>query len=193
LAEDAVHTLRYVAFDFGKFYSGHAYYSTRKDLIVIQVRIIYRLNEFAKPGGNATLVDHEVWMYVLDASLMAICLILWNAFHPGPVFVGQDAEYPPKPPGYFRRFCCCCFPQNRRGSWERIQERKRAKQTLDPEEFRESSIPLRQGSPLPGGGNGQYSRPTMPSRDKVSSGTYQDGYTGYNNNSLYPQARMADF
>ncbi|MCJ1389645.1 hypothetical protein MMC18_002502 [Xylographa bjoerkii] len=63
-------------------------------LLLITLRIIYRIVEFAN-GGNAELNDNEVFIYVLDASPMLFGMIIWNIWHPGRTLLGPDSE-PPK-------------------------------------------------------------------------------------------------
>ncbi len=94
-------------------------YAMYASLLLISIRIIYRLNEFAVEGGNVQLVTHEAYLYILDATLMFLCLLIWNVIHPGTILIGPGSEFEPTPPGWFRRFCCCCCAVNRKTGWQR--------------------------------------------------------------------------
>ncbi|MCJ1400364.1 hypothetical protein MMC11_003569 [Xylographa trunciseda] len=63
-------------------------------LLLITLRIIYRIIEFAN-GGLAVLNDNEVFIYILDATPMLFGMVIWNIWHPGRTLVGPDSE-PPK-------------------------------------------------------------------------------------------------
>ncbi|KIL92702.1 hypothetical protein FAVG1_03882 [Fusarium avenaceum] len=64
-------------------------------LILIVVRIVYRLVEFG-PGVNAhnQLLIHEEYPLCLDATPILIALVLLNVMHPGFVLRGPDSEFP---------------------------------------------------------------------------------------------------
>ncbi|KAF9049642.1 RTA1-domain-containing protein [Hymenopellis radicata] len=58
---------------------------------LILIRSIFRMIEFS--GGNdGALVRHEVWLYVFDAALMTIVVVLFNVFHP-PAFLKEMSQY----------------------------------------------------------------------------------------------------
>ncbi|MCJ1316866.1 hypothetical protein MMC15_002187 [Xylographa vitiligo] len=81
-----------------KFQGRHGWkrllYPLYATLLLITLRIIYRIVEFAN-GGNAELNDNEVFLYVLDATPMLFGMIIWNIWHPGRTLLGPDSE-PPK-------------------------------------------------------------------------------------------------
>ncbi|KAH0430446.1 rta1 domain protein [Colletotrichum camelliae] len=52
-------------------------------LILIFVRLIFRLVEFGPGGMNETIMTTEVYATCLDAVPMAIALVILNVFHPG--------------------------------------------------------------------------------------------------------------
>ncbi|KAJ6780350.1 hypothetical protein PWT90_06545 [Aphanocladium album] len=64
-------------------------------LVLIMVRIIYRLLEFG-PGINTDnkLITNETYPLVLDAMPMVLALVLLNLMHPGLVLRGPDGEFP---------------------------------------------------------------------------------------------------
>jgi len=64
-------------------------------LVLITIRIIYRLVEFSQ-GVSSNLTNHEAYFYVLEATPMALALILLNVWHPGMYLVGPDSEFPKK-------------------------------------------------------------------------------------------------
>lgn len=49
--------------------------------ILILVRCIFRLVEY-REGFNGYLMTHEVYMYIFDALLMFIAMIVMNVYHP---------------------------------------------------------------------------------------------------------------
>ncbi|KAJ7038869.1 RTA1 like protein-domain-containing protein [Mycena alexandri] len=70
-------------------------YTIYVSLGLITTRIIYRLVEYS--GGVYTPITlHEAPFYCLDALPMFAALLLWNTFHPGPVLVGPESEFPKK-------------------------------------------------------------------------------------------------
>lgn len=60
-----------------------------------QMRIIYRVIEFT-PGVSESnpILAHEAYPFGLDATPMALALILLNLLHPGMVLRGPDSEFP---------------------------------------------------------------------------------------------------
>ena len=62
-------------------------------LVLITVRIIFRLVEYAK-GYSSGIPVHEEYQYVLDSTPMLIALVLFNIVHPGRVMAGKEADFP---------------------------------------------------------------------------------------------------
>ncbi|KAL0568149.1 hypothetical protein V5O48_013843 [Marasmius crinis-equi] len=62
---------------------------------LITDRFVFRLVEFSN-YPNTSYSTHETAYYVLDAGAMALCLFMFNLFHPGAVLVGDESEYPKK-------------------------------------------------------------------------------------------------
>jgi hypothetical protein len=58
---------------------------------LILVRSIYRLIEFAQ-GNNGYLISHEVFLYVFDAAMMAIVMVIMNVFHPSVVLQSDRSD-----------------------------------------------------------------------------------------------------
>ncbi|KAF5495938.1 putative lipid transporter atnI [Colletotrichum fructicola] len=52
-------------------------------LILIFIRLIFRLVEFGPGGMNETIMTAEVYAICLDAVPMAVALVILNVFHPG--------------------------------------------------------------------------------------------------------------
>ncbi|KAK6509619.1 hypothetical protein TWF481_004353 [Arthrobotrys musiformis] len=63
-------------------------------LLMITIRIIFRLVEFSGGKIDTKLTTTEAYFYALEATPMAIACITWNLFHPGRFFVGPDGEFP---------------------------------------------------------------------------------------------------
>src|SRR5262245_35266585 len=57
------------------------------------MRIAYRLAEFIIPIEGNPLLIHEIYMYVLDALPMFICIVALILVHPGRVLVGPGSNY----------------------------------------------------------------------------------------------------
>ncbi|PYI17349.1 RTA1-domain-containing protein [Aspergillus japonicus CBS 114.51] len=51
---------------------------------LILVRSVYRLVEFAQ-GNNGYVISHEAFLYVLDATMMFLVMVVMNLFHPSVV------------------------------------------------------------------------------------------------------------
>ena len=51
---------------------------------LILVRSIYRVAEYVQ-GNTGYLQSKEVFVYIFDATLMAICCLLFNFFHPSDI------------------------------------------------------------------------------------------------------------
>ncbi|KAJ7735977.1 RTA1 like protein-domain-containing protein [Mycena metata] len=62
---------------------------------LITTRIIFRLVEFSQ-GVYTPITEHEAPFYCLEALPMFAALLLWNIFHPGPILVGPNSEFPKK-------------------------------------------------------------------------------------------------
>lgn len=58
--------------------------------VLILVRSVYRLIEFAQ-GNSGYVISHEVFLYVLDASMMFLVMLTMNLFHPSIVL--QDGTH----------------------------------------------------------------------------------------------------
>ncbi|KAF3186802.1 hypothetical protein TWF788_003023 [Orbilia oligospora] len=63
-------------------------------LLMITIRIIFRLVEFSAGSLNTKLTMTEWYFYVLEATPMATACLTWNIFHPGRFLVGPDSEFP---------------------------------------------------------------------------------------------------
>ncbi|KAK6356930.1 hypothetical protein TWF718_001268 [Orbilia javanica] len=63
-------------------------------LLMITIRIIFRLVEFSGGSFNTKLTTTESYFYALEATPMGIACITWNIFHPGRFLVGPDSEFP---------------------------------------------------------------------------------------------------
>ena len=62
-------------------------------LVLITVRIIFRLIEYAK-GFKSTIPRHEAYQYIFDSTLMLFALLLFNVMHPGRVMAGRESDFP---------------------------------------------------------------------------------------------------
>ncbi|KZF26249.1 hypothetical protein L228DRAFT_257721 [Xylona heveae TC161] len=82
------------------------YYVLNGTLVLISIRIIYRLCEFSR-GGNTNITTHEAYYYVLDALPTFLALVLLWFAHPGTVLVGPDSEFPEDERSCWW-YCCCC-------------------------------------------------------------------------------------
>lgn len=56
--------------------------------VLILVRSIFRVIEYAQ-GYDGYLMSHEIYMYIFDALLMFICMLLFNVVHPAYVMDEQ--------------------------------------------------------------------------------------------------------
>ncbi|KAK7053344.1 envelope glycoprotein [Paramarasmius palmivorus] len=56
--------------------------------LLIMIRSIFRLVEYIQ-GNGGYLLRHEAYLYIFDAVLMSIAVILFNVFHPSKVLVTQ--------------------------------------------------------------------------------------------------------
>ncbi|KAG7086376.1 hypothetical protein E1B28_002336 [Marasmius oreades] len=64
-------------------------------LLLITIRTIYRLTEFAG-GFDSGISKNEPAFYALEATMMIICMNIFNIWHPGAVLVGQGSEFKKK-------------------------------------------------------------------------------------------------
>ncbi|PWY90415.1 RTA1 like protein [Aspergillus sclerotioniger CBS 115572] len=55
---------------------------------LILVRSVYRLIEFAQ-GNSGYVISHEVFLYVFDAAMMFLVMLVMNLFHPSVVLRGD--------------------------------------------------------------------------------------------------------
>lgn len=53
------------------------------------VRSIFRMIEYAE-GKDGILMKREIYVYVLDSSLMFIVIVLFSVYHPSSVLVGHS-------------------------------------------------------------------------------------------------------
>ncbi|KAL4772873.1 RTA1 like protein-domain-containing protein [Aspergillus nidulans var. acristatus] len=59
---------------------------------LILIRSLYRVAEYIQ-GKEGVLQSNEVFIYVLDASLMLVCCVILNVWHPSNVVSGNQAPY----------------------------------------------------------------------------------------------------
>jgi RTA1 like protein. len=52
--------------------------------LLIVVRSAYRLIEFVQ-GNNGYVISHEVFLYIFDAAMMFLVMVIMNVFHPSDV------------------------------------------------------------------------------------------------------------
>ncbi|KAJ5950033.1 hypothetical protein N7454_001617 [Penicillium verhagenii] len=57
---------------------------------LILIRSVYRVIEFAQ-GNSGYVISHEVFLYVFDATMMFLVMIVMNAFHPSVVLRGNPS------------------------------------------------------------------------------------------------------
>jgi len=70
-------------------------YTLYVSLLLITIRIIFRLIEFSRgTGTNNPIPYHEAYMYCLDALPMASALYVMSLSHPAHTLVGPDSEFP---------------------------------------------------------------------------------------------------
>ncbi|KAF7587594.1 hypothetical protein BBP40_007014 [Aspergillus hancockii] len=71
------------------------FYAMYIALVMITIRIIFRLAQFARgTDPNNPVLTHEVYEYALDAAPMFIALLVINIVHPGRILQGPDSEFP---------------------------------------------------------------------------------------------------
>jgi hypothetical protein len=66
-------------------------------LILITVRSIYRLIEFAN-GVHSSVATHEAYFYCFESLPILAALTSFNIVHPSTVLVGPNSEFPAKDP-----------------------------------------------------------------------------------------------
>ncbi|KAF3483815.1 RTA1 domain-containing protein [Arthroderma uncinatum] len=71
-------------------------YTVYTSLLLITIRIIYRLIEFSG-GLHSAIATNEAAFYALDAAPMFLALVAFNIFHPGRFLVGPGSEFEKKP------------------------------------------------------------------------------------------------
>ncbi|KAL5359568.1 RTA1 like protein-domain-containing protein [Aspergillus floccosus] len=71
------------------------FYAIYFGLVMITVRIIFRLCQFSRgTDPNNPVLTHEFYEYVFDAVPMVLALVALNLIHPGMVLQGPDSEFP---------------------------------------------------------------------------------------------------
>ncbi|OJJ42907.1 hypothetical protein ASPZODRAFT_1237105 [Penicilliopsis zonata CBS 506.65] len=72
------------------------FFSMYTALILITIRIIYRLVEYSDGTDYSTspILSHEWYMYVFDATPISLAFLVVNIFHPGRFLIGPDSEFP---------------------------------------------------------------------------------------------------
>jgi magnesium-transporting ATPase (P-type) len=60
--------------------------------VLIVIRSIYRLVEFVQ-GNDGFVISHEVFLYVFDAAMMFIAMVVMNLFHPSAVLQGGTSVH----------------------------------------------------------------------------------------------------
>ncbi|KAJ5386613.1 hypothetical protein N7509_009154 [Penicillium cosmopolitanum] len=66
--------------------------------VLILIRSIYRVVEFVQ-GNNGYVIGHEVFLYVFDASMMFLVMIVMNVFHPSVVLRSNNTPGTKEPQG----------------------------------------------------------------------------------------------
>ncbi|CAI7571419.1 unnamed protein product [Penicillium pancosmium] len=66
--------------------------------VLILIRSIYRVVEFVQ-GNNGYVIGHEVFLYVFDASMMFLVMIVMNVFHPSVVLRSNNTPGTKEPNG----------------------------------------------------------------------------------------------
>lgn len=59
---------------------------------LIMIRSVYRVIEYVQ-GSQGVLQEHEAYLYVFDSSLMLICCLIFNVFHPSQIIFGKGKRY----------------------------------------------------------------------------------------------------
>lgn len=58
--------------------------------VLILIRSVYRIIEFAQ-GNSGYVISHEVFLYVFDAAMMLLVMVVMNLYHPS-VVLGSSEE-----------------------------------------------------------------------------------------------------
>ncbi|KAL6233546.1 hypothetical protein BDW75DRAFT_241942 [Aspergillus navahoensis] len=71
------------------------FYAIYAALLLITVRIVFRLAQYARgTDPDNPVLSNEWFEYVWDAAPMFVALVVLNVLHPGRVLVGVDSEFP---------------------------------------------------------------------------------------------------
>ncbi|KAJ7058565.1 RTA1 domain-containing protein, partial [Mycena amicta] len=70
-------------------------YTMYASIILITIRIIFRLIEFSS-GLFSPITMNEAPFYTTEALPMFLALVLWNISHPALVLIGPESEFPKK-------------------------------------------------------------------------------------------------
>ncbi|KZO94507.1 hypothetical protein CALVIDRAFT_565575 [Calocera viscosa TUFC12733] len=108
-------------------------------LVLITIRIAYRIAEYASGAIITDITTHEAYYYVLDATPMFLALVVFCVVHPGRVLVGPGSEFEKKK----GRCCGCCGgkrERRRRGEKNLPEPRESTEQLYDLEPW--SSQPV---------------------------------------------------
>lgn len=64
--------------------------------VLILIRSVYRLVEFVQ-GNDGYVISHEVFLYVFDAAMMFLVMVVMNVFHPSFVLNKKVESPTPQP------------------------------------------------------------------------------------------------
>lgn len=59
--------------------------------VLIMARSVYRVAEYVQ-GSDGTLQGTEAYLYVLDASLMFLCSLIFNCYHPSRILSRRQTK-----------------------------------------------------------------------------------------------------
>ena len=59
--------------------------------ILIMVRSVFRVAEYVQ-GTNGYLLRRELWLYIFDATLMAVVMLVLNGVHPRRLMRFENGE-----------------------------------------------------------------------------------------------------
>jgi hypothetical protein len=59
---------------------------------MIMIRSVFRIVEYVM-GQDGYLLDHEVFLYVFDAALMFLTMVLFNVYHPSRIINKGEMEH----------------------------------------------------------------------------------------------------
>ncbi|KAL0562782.1 envelope glycoprotein, partial [Marasmius crinis-equi] len=60
--------------------------------LLIMIRSVFRLVEYTQ-GNDGYLLRNEVWLYIFDAVLMSIAIIIFNYYHPSKAISDKGERY----------------------------------------------------------------------------------------------------